>query len=131
MQAEWIGRWCEGCACHEDILLAWASEQASTVNHHSFVRLNSYFLSISASFLFLILRALAALGVASLNFDQADLRLQCHEHGCRRRASSLLPGELQAAMKCPLRCCRAPEMACGDALAKLNLRMSLLCMQSI
>ena len=28
LQAEWIGRWCEGCPCHEDVLLAWAFEQA-------------------------------------------------------------------------------------------------------
>ena len=27
LEAEWVGRWCEGCPCHEGILLAWAYEQ--------------------------------------------------------------------------------------------------------
>ena len=32
MQAEFIGRWCEGCPCHEGIFLAWASEQVAGFN---------------------------------------------------------------------------------------------------
>lgn len=28
LQSEWVGRWSEGCPCHEHHLVAWAEEQA-------------------------------------------------------------------------------------------------------
>ena len=37
LEAEWMGRWSEGCPCHEAVLLAWASEQARPHRNGAFV----------------------------------------------------------------------------------------------
>ena len=49
-----------------------------------------------------------------------------HEHGCRHGvygSGEITPHDVHEASGCPMRCCRAPEMAAGDAMTKLKLRV--------
>ena len=47
--------------------------------------------------------------------------------GQRRQKTSVAKQLLKDAMECPLRCCRAPEMACGSMLKALRQQMILGC----
>ena len=43
----------------------------------------------------------------------------------RRQRRPPTPRDVQAALDCPLRCCRAPELAAGDPLMVLRNQMTL------
>lgn len=53
---------------------------------------------------------------------KADARIATHS---RSRSSALKPSDIKDAIACPLRQCRAPEMAAGDGLRQLKEHMML------
>ena len=156
MEAEFVGNFCEGCHCHEQHLISWATHKAKLGGCET-AWLAAWLIQWSAIFVPKSKDSKHPMMVAavrwavwtelwtlnenwkleisfwsdgwwlSLSFSHhhsitySPWHCQANRKASRKKRSA---GLIEAA-SCPMRCCRAPELASGCVLRRLKQRMIL------